>query len=863
VTGASERPGPIARLIGSFANALIDLGLPSLRQWLRERLGPRADVKQVSTDGAFLHEKVVHLDGVEVPIGSRGLLVLARATLSGLPEVQLRSFTGVLTLGKLHADVSFAAASEPPVHRTGDDLPKVGQPTDTGERTWISGDLAFRATLGGAEWTGRARLVASPREWRVEDGVLQGDGLEAAFHGAGLPDGSELGASLRGTLRLAALLRALSPAQDALGRPSAVARALPRDEDVATIDLTVRGSAQSPEVFATVRAPELGFRLGRARFVPPVLLRDAAAEVLVLGGRIVVRSAALARDQRVAVEADADLRAPSVRASARATVRADLDAAFARDVLRTLGASSSVRPVEGAVSLVLAVSHETSGFAAHGTASAARVVVGVAHAAREETVVALEQVTARLALDRTRLAYDDLRFRAHGGQFIAEGRLGFGPTSDGSSPLFLRLERGGAELAGGLIELFGGRAGVGSVLPADLAARGTLDLHAGGSLEADVVLETPAGTTLGMALRRSGLDGALDGSSLRGAVSVADLCGSGALGARPPVAPEGIVVVDLAARGAPSRGEVVATGWTSATKLAVLAGETRLAVTNVTARLRADARGVTCNGLDGALFGGRIEAVAVASYARSIRARISLADTLVHELPSFADKQPGTFVRGRLSADVYARFDPGRHVRASGEVRLDDAAFPALELVRPALARYGLRPPPEEARGPATAILRSSEWGLTLEAVAVDLVGAIARGSIGASWSRAVEGRAEVTLEEDYLRSSGVLALPGVLTTRLVAPIRIDGTLEAPRVHAELGESLGRFLKDNRVSAFVASAVEEAQILLGGQPAVDAPLRDEPDRDLEREVGAELEAELAAHASDWEDISARLRRLRT
>ena len=42
-------PGPFARLLGSLANALLDLGLPTIREWLRDRLGPAADVAQVTT----------------------------------------------------------------------------------------------------------------------------------------------------------------------------------------------------------------------------------------------------------------------------------------------------------------------------------------------------------------------------------------------------------------------------------------------------------------------------------------------------------------------------------------------------------------------------------------------------------------------------------------------------------------------------------------------------------------------------------------------------------------------------------------------------------------------------------------------
>src|SRR5260221_11243718 len=103
--------GPLARLFGSLANVLLDVGLPTMRAWLRERLGPDADVAQVRTEGGF-----VHCDGVRLPIGPRGVLTLERASarVSGA-RVRLDAFTGVLTFGgdAFVAEVEFASAPEP------------------------------------------------------------------------------------------------------------------------------------------------------------------------------------------------------------------------------------------------------------------------------------------------------------------------------------------------------------------------------------------------------------------------------------------------------------------------------------------------------------------------------------------------------------------------------------------------------------------------------------------------------------------------------------------------------------------------------------------------------------------------------
>ena len=86
----------------AVANALLELGLPRIRAWLREKAGPYADVGEIriEKEGAL-----VHLDRVRVPLGARGLLVLdhASATIvrgkSGLPEARLEEYRGVLSFG--------------------------------------------------------------------------------------------------------------------------------------------------------------------------------------------------------------------------------------------------------------------------------------------------------------------------------------------------------------------------------------------------------------------------------------------------------------------------------------------------------------------------------------------------------------------------------------------------------------------------------------------------------------------------------------------------------------------------------------------------------------------------------------------
>ncbi|MCW5836005.1 MAG: hypothetical protein KIS78_26630 [Labilithrix sp.] len=985
IAGQDEpaRPGAVARVLGSLANALLDLGLPAIREWLRDRLGPAADVAEISTDGAR-----VLLSGVVVPIGARGRLVLEHASatitalgIDGLPSIRLHAFEGVVAFGDaapgFRAAVSFTAAAEPD------------------EAAWIWGELAIE----DATWTaregspavspmsGRARLFVSSREWRLDGGRLDGEVFRGRFVGGGsleapaapepeaaaplvppalstialslergrvgpfvdavsglagrglevpsfVPLDAELDGELswslpgggRAELRVAseairATLRgAIGPSGEALDgrvdayvRPAALLRrsrvpraALPRDEDVVQIELDVGGDLRRPAVVARLRAPEIGARLGRPRFVPAVVLRDLEGEAFVKDDRAVLRASARARSTRVTVDVDADVRAPS---SARGTLRAHaLDAAFLRDVARTLGARltipddvvgavdftlapgeagpsvtgaatassassrlaldvsregaritglvaardvlatgvfarAPVAPADGELALALGVVRRGEALTLVGTAAAARIALAV-RARPDLAPYVLEDATADVALGPDALEYDELRFRAHGGRFVARGRVPFA-SDPASVPLDLTLEEGGAELAAALLALT--RRTVAP--PRELSGRGRLSLDGGRSLRADVNVETPAGTALALALTRP-RGGGLAGSTVAGDVALADVVASGALAGGDEA--HGIVRVDALVVAAGEGSAVLAA--LAAERVVVTYADLALVASGVDAAIRIDAAGLMWSRLAAQLYGGAIASSGVWSRGGALHARVSFSQVAVHALPPVGGHEPARFVRGRLSGSILGRRD--ERLRVAGDVVLEDAAFPALDLVQPALARYGLRPPNEDAAGPVTATVSGTDWGVSLRDVKVELRGASVVAELGISRERTLDGRAEVILDEAYLRTSKILTLPRVLSDRLVLPIRVEGPLERPRVRAGLGESLGRFLKDNRVTAFVSSAVEEAQILLG-RPTIAEPERVEGRPPHAAELDAELRATLSAHAADWQTLDRR------
>ena len=430
-----------------------------------------------------------------------------------------------------------------------------------------------------------------------------------------------------------------------------------------------------------------------------------------------------------------------------------------------------------------------------------------------------------LSLDRSALVYEQLRFRAHGGRFVARGEIPLtsertaAPKPDDAPLLALELEEGGAELAAALGQL-AGRLHVAREgdrppeeiwLPEELTARGHLSLHRDLSLSTDLTLETPAGTAVALAVRLA-RGGGLDGSTLRGAIGTDDLVTSGVIG---PVA---ILASATGRRSSTSmRLHVVAAMRSSSVdgsrpngSRSWHQGSTRQSSSRVWPRGGAWTTRAWCGTASRRIptKAACRRLVFTSGAGGSMRVRRSRRSPCTR-----CQRSPGA--RPRAS---FGGCSPGRSSRA-GTVRSTRLASWSWMLPHSPRSiscgrrlRFGLRPPNEDASAPVTALVVGSDWGLSLRDVKLDLRGATVRGELGISRERALDGHAEVTLEEEYLRTSKVLTLPRVFTDRLVFPVHVDGPLNHPRVHADLGATLGSFLKDNRVSAFVTSAVEEAQI---------------------------------------------------
>ena len=881
---------PFARVVSSLANAILDLGLPTIRGWLRERLGDRADVANVTTDGS-----VVSLEDVRIPIGPRGLVVLARAaaTITSLgeagPALRLHSFDGVLVFGPaeapvFRAEIAFAADDDPEID------------------AWIWGDVAIRnatwsssADAGSARALhGVARLFVGSKTWRLEGGRLDGGpsaGTDAkppvVAHFAAAGD-LETGAAPVATAALALEHARIGPFLDAaaaltgtsvelpryvsreahldgelswssalgaradvsLGASGVLAKgqascaadgsalagrnegnvgvtaflarlgvpeaALPSAADTLRVSAELAGSVRAPEVQIEARAPTLGFRFGRPRFVPAATLRDGAGTFVLKDGRVTGTAKLLAGSceirvvvdgERVAVNADkveaAFLRDIACALRVSITIPDDLHAGVAMTYDGALGgtvslvsttsrlvaqlgtpirvtggvtaedvvatgvlANAAVFPSHGQVVVALDIAVEPALTVRGSVAAAGKLELTVNHRPDMPPYVALG-AHADVSVDRHGLRFESLRFTGHGGRFA-----GHGGSSERAPYLVLQLIEGGAPLADALLLLAPPTSRPALKFPDDLRWSGTLTL--GDDLAIDAKVLTGKGTHLDVAVRLH--HGDLSGSTARGSLAVADLLSVTSWNV--PIAHQGLLVGDA--------------DITAGLVYRIAASSARLhvppiALDDVSASIVVANGDVLWNRAEARLADGRLSSFGVSRKSGELSARVSVAAVAVHELPAIEGKTPSAYVRGRASGSAMLhKGGAGADLEARGDVVLDEAAFPVIDRARPALERYGLRPPNEDATGPAVATVTLDGRGVYASDISVSLHGAAVRGDVGMTNERALVGKIEIVLEEEYLRTSKVLTLPRVLGERLVIPVRIAGTTQKADIHAEL-----------------------------------------------------------------------------
>jgi hypothetical protein len=179
----SERTrGAASRLLHGLANAIVERALPRVRTWLKERLGPRADVGAAELDGTF-----IHLDDVRIPLGGEVLLVVRRATVTmspagivqrGAPEIRLYAMEGEVRLGLGDAASESSGGFRAPV-RFVTEARADGAEGEAADR-WVDG----RLLVEGARWpvrtghgdqaplVGEAHVIVDANGWELSAGAF-------------------------------------------------------------------------------------------------------------------------------------------------------------------------------------------------------------------------------------------------------------------------------------------------------------------------------------------------------------------------------------------------------------------------------------------------------------------------------------------------------------------------------------------------------------------------------------------------------------------------------------------------------------------------------------------------------------------
>lgn len=756
-----------------------------------------------------------------------------------------------------------------------------GVPVDAG----ITGELSWSAETGG-----RGELA------------VDAEGIEIRARGSVGRDGRDLDATVDARARPAIALRGakVSP------------KLLPREEDELVLDLRVTGDASRPSVKGAVRASELVFRLGRPRFAPPAaVFRELACELAAEGDQALARATARAGEGLLTLHLDVPVRDVQ-HARAHAWIK-DLDAGWVAALLSGAGTRVSL-PRDARATLELVVTRET----AEGEASIVtpRSRIAVAPIRVRGRAIEGTRVSGDLAIeDALTLGLRELSVRPTAeGALTMELDVSGTPSAprvagtlaaprlallvaarDGAPPLDVRDARARVEMTreavvfsevalsaydaeatgDAVVPLAGGgrsRAslrGAGGPLfaaacarfvPREIAfpddTRLSFDLAAGGDASVDLRTTLSTGAARGTSLSARfvlGRDGRVDGSSIAGHVGLVDL--PLAVPAAGPLLapPEGAVLVDADVYGEARAMEL------AGVVAADLARLGPVVVSGASALVHAAGSTVVWHDLEAHAFGGGLASAGIVTAFPSgveLAAKIAARALAVEALPVGEPGSLGRFVTGRLEGAIRIDRKDGA-LSGKGSLVLGDAEFPVLERARGELGRYGLPPPPTRANAPATVDIALSDAGLSLQRLRASVAGCAAAGEVTVGADGALAGALTVTLDEEYLSSSAVLVLPAVLAERLTVPVKIGGTAREPTIDADLASCFGRFVTDNRVSAFVSDAAQEVASLFGSRPPPRLSA-DPPPEPVGAGDDEDLVRALEARRAAWARVEGRL-----
>ena len=820
---STERITPLARVFGSLASAILDLGLPAIRSWLRNRVGPGAEVESVRADGAL-----VHLTGVVLPLGRAGRVTLDRAAVAivrGREErrdgqrVRLDSFRGALVLdaapsGELRAEVTFAADAQP------------------APDSWACGRLVLdhvswaplTARDPRAALRGEAHLTITSDAWSLDGGALEGAATRAKLSGHGeLESGGEQEVELQ----------------------------------LADVDAEMLAALVSA----------LG--LGDAPFHIPVRTHARG------GARLKMRGSSLDVTGSLELATEhSQITADPIRFDGRAWDGTVLRGTLTADDARIIGLfPGPVLPAHGtSISGELTLSGSTRELGVAGTLGSDHVRLVRGEPEGEQTALDMRRVSARVRLDRDGLVYRDLQFHAYAGLFRGRGTIPFGDGESDSPRLHLDVDDASTELATALNAFFGGprwlrvahggERGAGEVwLPADGRLSGSFTLDAQGGLTVRARLERDGTDLTARYVTRGGGAG-----HVRGHATLRDIAR-----ATPGELPfsyreDDAITVDVAIFREEERMAVG--GSVTSERLHVsFGGGPLLELVRASGEVYADDRGVVWRNANARLHGGWLSALGL-SGDLGTWVVVEATGVDVSEVRWTGGVELSRWVRGRLHAEMrLARAATEGQVHGRGKVRLTDAAYPALGELEPLLARYGLPVPNPASAGEATASVVLGRSRVSFLDAIVRTADATVAGALSLDFSAHLQGRFDVRVADSYLRRSKLLVLPSVLAEQIRIPVTLSGPAGALRVDADLMRAFGRFVEKNKLTEMFDEAVDDVMSLVTGArrptPTPDEVPVATPDDGAAGAAPARADVEsMVASRVDWDGIAARVRRWR-
>lgn len=313
-------------------------------------------------------------------------------------------------------------------------------------------------------------------------------------------------------------------------------------------------------------------------------------------------------------------------------------------------------------------------------------------------------------------------------------------------------------------------------LPPGLTVTGEVTVSGDGEVAATLALEAEATALVLKVMADETLRG-----SLRGRLDTSWFRRVGWI--QGPVGLAGILHVDGTLEGTPAAPELAARlsakwvmlrGWDSDGR-----ESWRVPLEELGTDLQLDRDGFGLSRLRADLLGGDLRGSWI-HRQDDVRAQIVLQDVHVGavELPAQQQRLAG-HVAGTASGWLELFRGPDG-VEGNAEVTLDRPMYRFLALAAPRLKEAGLAPPPPTGHGTARALVAIEPDAIRLRRLDMPIVGAPLRAEGILHGPGGIDVTGTVHLQEDYLRTSLLLAVPSVFSGSVDVPFHVHG--QAPNV---------------------------------------------------------------------------------